>query len=78
MKKPPTAYMPTLYEHPLATFESPILTNRKRKHWGQHDVEVPFAKMITNVISTPPWKRRNGNTYACRLLEMNSLKEGPV
>jgi hypothetical protein len=46
-----------------ATFESSVATNRKENHWGQHAIEAPFTRMITDVTGTYPW-RRNGDLYA--------------
>jgi hypothetical protein len=34
--------------------------NRKQELWGQHNIEVPLTKVITDVIGTPPW-RKNGS-----------------
>jgi hypothetical protein len=46
-----------------ATFKSSIPTNQGKKHQGQHDVELPFARMITDVTGMSPQRRRNSDTH---------------
>jgi hypothetical protein len=36
--------------------------NQKQKHWGQHNMELLFARTISDVTCMSPWRRRNGNT----------------
>jgi hypothetical protein len=32
---------------------------KRKKCQPQHDVEVPFARMITDITSMSPWTRKN-------------------
>jgi hypothetical protein len=46
-----------------AAFERFVLTNRKWKRRGQHDIEVPFARAITDVTGMSLPKRKNGDMH---------------
>jgi isochorismate hydrolase len=44
-----------------ATFNSSVCTDWKKKCWSQHDTEVLFERMITDIKEMSPWRRRNGD-----------------
>jgi hypothetical protein len=50
------------------------LQNRKKRYRPQHDVEAPFARVVTDVTGSGKKKWQ----YACRLLRTSSFREGAV
>jgi hypothetical protein len=44
----------------LAT--SKVVSTKLEKHWRQHDVVVPMARMITDMKGMSPRRIRNGDT----------------
>jgi hypothetical protein len=46
----------------LATPESSVSINQKRKCQPQHDVEVLFARLVRVITSTSPKRRRDRDT----------------
>jgi hypothetical protein len=60
-----------------ATNANSVTTNLRKKCQHQHDVEVLFAKPITDVTGMAPLEKKKWQ-YAFGLLETSSLKEGAV